>query len=212
MKNGFDMVTDQFLVESGTLIVSDPCYEKDGELQAVIDNVFNGPWEMETICSDEGTFGNRVSVLIATAVGSVCREKDWKHVDADIPVDSGQAGIFDLKYFKDDNVVRHIELLNKDEVICEEEPWYSLCCDRTLGEEKAGVVPFGAVSSSGYGDGCYSCFICKNKDGKVIGVKIVFIEDEDEKDEDNDMYCVDEELAYKRYEDEDDGNDDEDED
>ena len=42
-----------------------------------------------------------------------------------------------------------------------------------------GVVGFGAVSSTGYGDGMYQCFT-RSDGGNIVDAKIVFIEPEDE--------------------------------
>lgn len=41
----------------------------------------------------------------------------------------------------------------------------------------------GFVSSSGYGDGGYSCWTARNDDGKVIAILVEFINDDDEEDE-----------------------------
>jgi hypothetical protein len=119
----------------------------------------------------------------------------------DVGVDSGQAGIFDKSSFKNDS------LIEKDpefhHAYRRDKPggrWYAACCDITLSEEEAGVLLGGVVSTSGYGDGGYDCFVVKSGD-EVVAVKIVFIgEDEDEDIEDD-------------YEDEDsDGQEDEEED
>jgi len=44
------------------------------------------------------------------------------------------------------------------------------------------IDDLGFVSSSGYGDGGYSCWTAHNDDGKVIGILVEFIT-EDEEDE-----------------------------
>ena len=36
------------------------------------------------------------------------------------------------------------------------------------------------VSSSGYGDGMYSLYSARNEDGDIVGLKLVFIEEEGE--------------------------------
>lgn len=45
-------------------------------------------------------------------------------------------------------------------------------------------VGFGVATSSGYGDGGYDCYVGRNKEGQIVAAKIVFIdlneEDEDE--------------------------------
>ena len=40
----------------------------------------------------------------------------------------------------------------------------------------------GFVSSSGYGDGGYTCWTAKNKEGKVIAIQVEFITDEEEEE------------------------------
>ena len=43
---------------------------------------------------------------------------------------------------------------------------------------------FGLVSSSGYGDGGYYCWTCRNEEGKVVSIRVEFIgEDEEEEEE-----------------------------
>lgn len=57
--------------------------------------------------------------------------------------------------------------------------FYDICCSLTLGNLGAGVEKFGAVSSSGFGDGSYTCFI--NDSGEIVVSFIEFIgEDENE--------------------------------
>jgi hypothetical protein len=74
-----------------------------------------------------------------------------------------------------------------DRAICQEEPWFSICCDRTLNDSQWGVIPYGCVSSSGYGDGCYEVNYISDKDGEAVRVEINFIPDEEEEsDEDED--------------------------
>lgn len=182
----------KFQVESGKLRVSDPCYDKDTWCAGEIKNVKNGEWQACVSYSDEGNWGIRVATLICVhkdhKLGTWDKhpldDNTWKKQSFEVGVDSGQAGIFDDKYFKDDSVVANLtgkDRLYKNEILCPKEPWYSWCCDRTLAEDSAGVIPFGAVSSSGYGDGCYECYI-KEINGEVIGVAVDFglLNDEEE--------------------------------
>ena len=41
----------------------------------------------------------------------------------------------------------------------------------------------GIVSSSGYGDGGYDCWTCKNEEGKIVSIRVEFIGEYDEEDE-----------------------------
>ena len=62
------------------------------------------------------------------------------------------------------------------------------------------------MSSSGYGDGGYNCYLLRDKNNEVVGFQIVFIEDdydEDEEDEDYDEYEEEDEYFEEEEEDDD---------
>ena len=44
------------------------------------------------------------------------------------------------------------------------------------------VYEKGVVSCTGFGDGSYTCYTCKNSEGKVVGIKIVYIGNEEEEE------------------------------
>jgi hypothetical protein len=161
-----------FEIESGKAFVSDPCYDLDTWCAKVVENVKNGTWlaQIETM----KTWGERVSKL--TCFHESVRVPEYlafAMIDADIGVDSGQAGIFDVNHFKRDLDVIGLPREYK-ETIREEEPWYSYCCDRTL-SKMADVIPFGVVSSSGLGDGSYRLEVAKKSD-EVVGMQVTFLE------------------------------------
>jgi hypothetical protein len=158
-----------FEVVSGKVVVTDPCYEADGHCNLLIDNAKKGTWHMSVDHED-----GRVSCLEAIC-GRSPLSYNYRHVSSNIGVDSGQAGVFDCQFFKNDDVVKERELTREDGLLCPDEIWYSHCCDVTLSQD-AGVIPYGCVSSTGYGDGCYDCYTVV-KDGEVVAIKIVFIEE-----------------------------------
>jgi hypothetical protein len=164
-----------FQIESGRVFVSDPCYDLDTECAKIIENVKNGNWgaRIETV----KVWGERVSKLMCfhESIGSP-RNLLFKIVSKDIGVDSGQAGVFDIGHFKRDSDTDGFVRESKD-IICENEPWYSMCCDKTLSKNMAGIIPFGVVSSSGLGDGAYVCEVAK-RDNEVVAIQVTFLEDE----------------------------------
>jgi len=172
----------EFKIVSGIARVSDPCYKKDTWCNGTL-KVKNGTWMTNIVMFDEGDWGDRVGYLIV-------RHKDYsvnedscglEGVDFEVGVDSGQVGVFDDSFFKDDESVKGLKRMD-DRIICEDEPFYSMCCDRTLHDGQAGVIPYGAISSSGYGDGRYDCHIKKNKKGEVIAIIVDFdLENEEDK-------------------------------
>ena len=187
-----------FKVESGKLIVSDPCYEVGTWCQSGVDKARNGTWHAFVKLTNEGEWGVRVAALYAVnalyATGTplahegdrprlhALEQLDWELAPGEIGVDSGQAGIFDAEHYRKDEDVKDYTFLETDEDkrICTEEVWYSMNCDATLKDDRGGrVIPFGVVSRSGYGDGGYSLTTVTEK-GKVVAARITFIGDEDE--------------------------------
>jgi hypothetical protein len=193
-----------FKVESGEVRISDPCYAKDTWCAGVLKNVKKGTWIAKARVFDEGSWGERIGYLIAVNEDYRFRFDDPREDTAiDVGVDSGQAGIFDEKYYKDDSVFA--DKTDKDRkykvAICPEDIWYSFNCDVTLFDPNAGVIPFGCVSSSGYGDGIYNCSVIKEK-GEIVAIVIDYgleNREEDEEDEEED-YDEDEDEEINKDE------------
>ena len=58
-----------------------------------------------------------------------------------------------------------------------ESQWYDEVCKLTLSPKQCGTIGNkGFVSSSGYGDGSYECYIAKNNNDEIIAIRIDFIE------------------------------------
>lgn len=129
----------------------------------------------------------RTEEVISKYIGRVAYIRAWRdgedvsgdiefsrmtHRDADVGVDSGQAGFFDLAAFTE---------INGDKTIKDE--FYEGVCDLTLSDTQFGAIPFGAVSSTGYGDGGYSLFTRENENDEAVEAIIVFMPDFEEDDE-----------------------------
>lgn len=175
-----------FEIESGKVRVSDPCYDIDTWCATTLENVKKGKWLAEAEMKDEGSWGKRVSILRCfheSLTNGMMNEIEREKISEEIGVDSGQAGVFDIEHFKKDSDTIGVEKLYKEESIGKDEPWYSMCCDMTL-SRRAGVIPFGVVSSSGFGDGSYVCEVGR-KDGEISLIEIDFglNKEEDEEEE-----------------------------
>lgn len=165
----------EFKVNSGALMVTDPCYESETWCQTSIKNVLDGNWLVFCLKKDEKDWGNRVAEFIAiheTVKNKNFSAKKWKLIKGEVGVDSGQAGVFDLDVY-------NTGITSGDD--------YDKICNMTLNTDDNFNVPFGTpvidygwATSSGFGDGGYPCYVTKNSDKKVVGVKIVFIGDETE--------------------------------
>lgn len=168
-----------FEVVSGILIISDPCYERGIWCQGKLEGVPRGKW-FASVEVEEGE-GGRVMALMAARAGyrSVgWIRMGWRKEPFEVGVDSGQAGLFDVAHYRDDAAVVGVDRISAD-IICPEEPWYSIACDRTLSEIGAGIIPFGCVSSSGYGDGSYECHTFRDREDAIAVIRVTFITDEE---------------------------------
>lgn len=174
-----------FEVVSGKLVVSDPCYERDIWCAGTLENVRNGEWNASADYVNVEDWGRRVSKLIAQHMD--CPDDNSlirRGTLFEVGVDSGQAGIFDSQHYQDGSIL----LQHQPHATAEErkEAWYTYCCNLTLARLQAGVLPYGAVSSSGFGDGGYDCVQYVTNSGEVVKVEIEFIT-EDELDENEEV-------------------------
>lgn len=155
------------------VMVSDPCYGLNTWCQGVLENVLPGTYDCNVEYSDEGDWGRRVAAIEVTHQDYddiICFESEGFEVG----VDSGQAGIFDYdyycKYHTDSEERHHVD-----------DNWYYEVCDLTCSYEQAGTTDdFGFVSSSGFGDGGYTCYTARERNGYIIAIRIEFITEEDE--------------------------------
>lgn len=201
-----------FKIESGSAYLTDPCYKVGTWCMAKLENVKNGKWRAYVQIHNEGAWGNRVSCLMLTheSVPELSRGdqnaiiSSRVKIDAEVGVDSGQAGMFDAEHYRKNSSIPEDFNANAPRIFKSEakevdvdDPdhpsrFYAACCDRTLGPSGkggissdffgGGTIPFGAVSSSGYGDGGYDAYTC-SKDGEIVAVEIVFISDEEDEEE-----------------------------
>ena len=163
-----------FKTKSDVLRITDPCYTKDTWCSGILKDCKIGEWSAFFIYSDEGSWGTRVSQILVifgnvtiSEAQKILDESNWENSEIHVGVDSGQAGIFeDVKYPEDETGEYG-----------DTNTFYGKCCELTCeNNEQGGVLDFGVVSSSGYGDGSYDCLLAK-KDDKINAIKIIFIDE-----------------------------------
>ncbi|PPA70346.1 SMI1/KNR4 family protein [Jeotgalibacillus proteolyticus] len=143
-----------FKIESGNLVVADPYYLEDDESEGKISisNVKNGEWTASLSYLPDETIKS-----LTVYYGDKKSSGRWHACEKMIAVDSASAGVFDPSLsvqIKDDE---YIEITSSD--------------------VQGGIVPGGAISVSGYGDGLYEVNVKYNRSKEVVGVMIGFEED-----------------------------------
>jgi len=184
----------EFEIVSGTVVASDPCYVIPTWCQGIIENVRKGTWLAKVDVSDEGAWGMRIASLTIVNKEALNPQLEREIVDMysteplnfDGGVDSGQFGFFDKDFYRNNEVAKDLEKENFGDDYDREDGdgWYRACAKITLADESWGVLPNGAVSSSGYGDGSYDVFGIKDANGEYVALSVLYIvDDEDEVDE-----------------------------
>jgi len=161
-----------FHLESGQMIVTDPCYDPDTKCAGLINNARPGKWNASIDYADIPGWGERNWTLVVSHSDAKKSELTrWSKCPFRVGVDSGQAGVFDL--------ARYPKTERWRGRFGDEGTFYDSACKLTLSDTGAGCIEFGAVSSSGLGDGGYSAYAAQNTAGETIGVMIVFINEAD---------------------------------
>ena len=178
------------IILGNEVIVSDPCYSIPTWCQKIVKNVLPGEYSVFCKKHDTDGWGNRVSMLMAVHTDHEDNILKWKLQGPRgiIGVDSGQAGIFDIKSYRNDSIAEKIGLgdgdisffgvspwkeMSENREGNEGEKWYVTMCSRTLGEQSWGTYNNGVVSSSGFGDGGYDLFVAR-VNRKVVAFAIDF--------------------------------------
>lgn len=150
----------EFVVNSGQIKVSDPCYVSDEcntDFKAV-----DGKYNAYVVLNKVG----RVGMLVAIHTNYDCDNENFIWEEADfVGVDSGTMSICDLAYY---------DKYHKSEL---DNNWYShFICEEL--DEYMILENAGCVSSSGYGDGSYPVdVVYESEDSdKICAVRVQFLE------------------------------------
>ena len=163
------------------VMVSDPCYCINALDQGVLENVREGFWDAYIKTSDEGEGGMHVSELVAINLDYNSEYNELNSEDINerqlfvVGVDSDAAGIFDYDYYCKYHYETNID-----------EEWYN---NQVVDQFFSPLAPMewkksiftefnGVASTTGYGNGNYVCYVARNTEGEIIGIKIVYISDE----------------------------------
>ena len=184
----------EFEIVSGTIVASDPCYKIPTWCQGIIENVRKGTWLAKVDVSDEGAWGMRIASLTVVNKDALNPQLESKIVDMysteplnfDGGVDSGQFGFFDKDFYQNDDVAKGLDKADfgDDYDTQDGDKWYRACAKLTLADESWGVLPNGAVSSSGYGDGSYDVFGIKDENGEYVALSVLYLVEDEEDEED----------------------------
>ena len=157
LKLGSFKVTDK-------IIVADPCYDYDNLGTLILDNVLSGKYI--------ATAEVEKNLVVALHISHSDFKNDILENESVgyIAVDSGQAGFFDLNFYRK----------NQGGEVGDLNSFYGLACAITLSPKQAGVIKKrGVVSSSGFGDGCYDVFVSRDECDKIVAASLFFFEEED---------------------------------
>jgi len=170
----------QFKMETSTMRVSDPCYNKGFWSSGILEGCITGKWNAyakNLAHADQKYIGSlavqhescHYDIEKLLKVGLQC-PKDFEHADFVVNVCSDQAGFFDDKYYGDAASVDLEKLASEFSSAkwggTNGPSWFHACCNIVL-YKYAGTLPYGAVSLAGVKEGEYPCCFHRNADGLV---------------------------------------------
>lgn len=164
-----------FEVKSGRLIVSDPCYDRD--VKCIVEGVANGTWDAAITLEYDS-----VAELSVAKVGSkITRDQVIEPVKFDVGVDSGQVCIVDEEVYPQGDPGEVDDLTT----------FYGRACQST--EIELGDIienQRGVNVRSGDGDGTYEAFVARDKDDRIVALRVVFIEEDCGEEMSEDDTCL----------------------
>lgn len=175
----------KFKTPSGVVYISDPSYDPPKEKGSFeMNRLIKVPKKEWDVYITQSGDRNASIIMERKKTKKEYSETPKNSNKFSIGVDSGQAGFFDSKHYKNDKDTKNKPLADYIDINGEGDKWYAMVCNITIDTKlNAGILPFGAVSSSGYGDGEYEVIV--NYYGKEVGsIEIIFILDKEEEEED----------------------------
>jgi len=160
-----------------SVMVSDPCYSVPTWCQIKVDGVLPGNYHTFAKQWDDRSWGRRISKLCVVHEDYLNHDLKFRRNTGVVGVDSGQAGIFDLTTYRNDQIAESITTPDVDFSLHDNQAgdaWYAKMCKFTLSEQSWGSYDNGVVTSSGLGDGSYDLFVSK-VDKKIVALHIDFL-------------------------------------
>ena len=161
----------EFENSSGIFVVSDPMYDVDVEYRGEIENIKKGTWTVSVDVFHD--YGLRLCELLVTHKDFVNNKPDTLtkvFAEFEVGVDTGTVTIMDAKRYKDLSLFG-VENSNYDK----DKLWGALCRTATDCKLRAGIIPCGVISSTGYGDGSYQCWFWTDSNGEVVRISVNFM-------------------------------------
>lgn len=165
------------------VIVSDPCYPIGTWCQFQLNNVLPGEYYVNVIRSKSCYDDNAIAALVAVHKDHIGGNIKFRTIkEANIVVDSGQAGIFSYKTYRNDEIFKDIpsklygtyENMMRNPDNPSGSHWFGHMTDRTLWGKDWETYDEGVVSRSGDGDGIYRLCVAK-KNNQVVGIAIDYL-------------------------------------
>jgi len=174
----------QFEIISGKMVISDPCCQLSKDTITI--NASNGIWyayHTEDEC--------RIASFEVRYEDCFISEESWMFL-SEVGIDTAQLAFVDATHFRNDNdsdgvipkyesiSVSPLKRVDTNHILSDQpengELWYVLCCNNTLATQ-VGIIPHGATSETGYGDGSYNIYAAYDKQHNIIAIRAIFLDD-----------------------------------
>ena len=155
-----------FILPTGYLIASDPCYEKGVWCMGELKKAYCGRWDALATYSYFSATKTRLRKLTIKSGSCSTRGRLVPTVEPFVVgVDSGYVGFFDGRHFQAGN-----------DTLCQR--WYDYCKRHIQPPYNAGIITCGVVASARYGDGEHRCISYRDDEQVIHMAELILSEDD----------------------------------
>lgn len=168
----------KFSVKSGKIVIGDPYHSHLIDAKINILDVKKGRWNCRIRKTNDETISELIVLHSDMNFSIDDTEYYWEETENTVEIDSEVVGIFDVKSFRNEEVLSESQI--KCSMNVNDNTWVDYCLLKSLTHPKASSIPMGVVSSvNAHGD-FYNIYVITNSTESIIGIKIQFVEDYEE--------------------------------
>lgn len=164
-----------FVQKSATMRISDPAYSLDIKNSGRVEYVQPGLWQAAVLKTKRSNGTRNALLLVKMASCDVSfadmsvQAFSWEKLNCELCSDSGILGCFDEKYYQDATCFGYNPIADG------RQQWIQGCQKVVRTYPFASVVPYGALSVSGEGEGFYDCYLLREANGLVTAIALDFL-------------------------------------
>jgi hypothetical protein len=165
----------KFNVKSGQIVIGDPYHSHLVDAKLNILDVKKGRWNCRIIISTDDSIADLI--ILHKDLNFKLDESEfyWEDTDLKIEIDSGMAGIFDVESFLNEDII--LEKHSADILSVNDNKWLNYCDYKSTTSPFASSIPNGVISQVCSNMDFYNVYVITDSSLKIVGIKVKFVTD-----------------------------------